>query len=67
MLTCETIMYPHVLMQGNPPSTTLTLLLWIDLPLHPHYQLPFLTFSIEQDETRADSMSALRYLSVTVD
>ena len=37
-------MYPRAIFRGNPPSTTLTRLLWINFPSHHHPQLPFLTF-----------------------
>ena len=56
-------MYPHALMQGNPPSTASTWLLLVNFPLHPCSKLPFLTFSlfsIEQGEKSAYSMRALR-------
>ena len=42
----DKFMYPRMFVWGNPPSTTLTQISWIDFPLHPHSILFCTTLTI---------------------
>ena len=58
MLTFKIFIYPHTLMRGKSPSTTLTGVFWIDFPSHPcsiffqSSQFTFIIFLKQDNRTR---------------